>query len=50
MKDNYFEKEFDVKHKAGEALYSDDGRLRLVNLGPIAFFSKYKLSSNSRKY
>ena len=48
MKDSYLELDFNVTHRAGaHAQYVDDNHIRLVNLGPIALFNKYRLTSSS---
>ena len=40
---------FDVSHAASIDRYAGTKDIRLVNLGPIALFSKYKLAKSSRK-
>ena len=50
FKDSYLEIDFSVTHRAGgHARYVDDDHIRLVNLGPIALFNKYRLASSSGK-
>ena len=50
LKESYFELDFNVTHRAGaHNRYADGDHLRLVNLGPIAFFNKYRLTSSSGK-
>ena len=44
MKDSYLDLELDVKHKSGNALYANGGRIALVKLGPLAFFKKHKVT------
>ena len=45
----YLERNFDVLHAATNNRYADDNDIRLVNLGPIALFSKFKLRTSSVK-
>ena len=47
---SYLELNFDVIDAATNNRYADDNDIKLVNLGPIASFSKYKLTTNSAKY
>ena len=50
MKDSYLELDFNVTHRVGaHARHADGDRLGLVNLGPIALFNKYRLTSSSGK-
>ena len=50
LKVSYLELDFSVTHRAGAyARYADGDHIRLVNLGPIAFFDKYRLASSSKK-
>ena len=50
MKDSYLESDFIVTHRAGaRKRYVDGDHIRLVNLGPIALFNKYRLASSSHK-
>ena len=50
LKDNYLEIDFSVTHRVGaHARYVDKDHIRLVNLEPIAFFKKYRLTSSSGK-
>ena len=50
MKDNYLELDFSVTPRAGaHDRYVDNDHIRLVKLGPIAFFNKYRLTSSSVK-
>ena len=50
MKDSYPELDFNTTHRAGaHARYPDGDHIRLVNLGPVAVFSKYRLTSSSGK-
>ena len=41
---------FDVFYAASSDTYRDGSDIRLVNLGPIALFTKYKLRTSSRKH
>ena len=41
---------FDVLHAATKNRYIDGDDIRLVNEGPIALFSNYKLQSSSGKH
>ena len=47
---SYLELNFDVLHATNNNRYVDCNDIRLVNLGPIALFSNYKLSTSSRKH
>ena len=47
---SYLELNFDVLHARTNNRYADGNDIRLVNLGPIALFSNYKLTSSSGKY
>ena len=47
---SYFELNFDVLHAANNNRYADANNIRLVNLGPIALFSNYKLTTSSGKH
>ena len=50
MKDSCVELGFNIGQRAGaNDPYADDDQLRLVNLGLIAFFDKYSLTSSSGK-
>ena len=50
LKGNYLEMDFKVIHRAGgHVRYEDGDHIRLVNLGPIAFFNNYRLENCSRK-
>ena len=50
MENSCLEILFNVSHKAGAvARYADDDHIRLVNLGPIALFNNYRLTSSSGK-
>ena len=46
----YLELNFNVLHAATNNSYVDGNDIRLVNLGPIALFSKYKLTTSSGKH
>ena len=47
---SYLELNFDVLHAVNNNRYVDANDIRLVNLGPIALFSNYKLSTSSGKH
>ena len=50
LKDSYLEVDFKVTHKAGAHVrYAGSNHIGLVNLGPIALFNKYRLTSSSGK-
>ena len=51
MLNSYLELNFDVLHAAApNNRYADGNDIRLVNLGPIALFSNYRLSTSSGKH
>ena len=47
---SYIEINFDVVHAANNNRYADNNDIRLVNLGPVALFSNYKLTTSSGKH
>ena len=47
---SYLELNFDVLHAATNNRYVDGNDIKLVNLGPIALFSNYKLTNSSGKH
>ena len=47
---SYLELNFDVLHAVTNNRYVDGNGIRLVNLGPIALFSNYKLTTSSGKH
>ena len=47
---SYLELNFDVLRADNSNRYIDNNDIRLVNLGPIALFSNYKLTTNSGKH
>ena len=47
---SYFELNFDVLHAANNNRYVDGNDIKLVNLGPYALFSNYKLTTSSGKH
>ena len=50
LKGSYLEFDFNVTHKAGaHTRYADGDHTRLVNLGPVALFNIYRLTSSSGK-
>ena len=50
MLNSYLELNFDVLHAATNNRYVDGNDIRFVNLGPIALFSNYKLTTSSGKH
>ena len=50
MLNSYLELNFDVLHAATNNRYADGNDIRLINLGPIALFSNYKLTTGSGKH
>ena len=50
MLNSYLEFNFDVLHTATNNRYVDGNDISLVNLGPIALFSKYELTTSSVKH
>ena len=48
--DSYLDINFDVLNAATNNRYADGNDIRLVNLGPIALFSNYKLTTSSEKH
>ena len=50
LSDSYLQLDFNGAHRAGaRARYVDGDHLRLINLGPIAFFNEYGLTISSGK-
>ena len=47
---SYLDLNFDVLHAATNNRYVDGNDIRLVNLGPIALFSNYILTTSSGKH
>ena len=47
---SYLELSFDVLHTATNNRYAEGNDIRLINLGPIALFSNYKLTTSSGKH
>ena len=47
---SYLDLNFDVLHASNNNRYVDANDIRLVNLGPIALFSNYKLTTSSGKH
>ena len=47
---SYLELNFDVLHAGTNNRYVDGINIRLVNLGPIAIFSRYRLTTSSGKH
>ena len=50
MLNSFFGLKFDVIHAATNNRYADNNDIRLVNLGPIALFSKYKFTKSPGKH
>ena len=50
MLNSYLQLKLDVLHAATKNRYADNNDIRLVNLGPIVFFSKFKLTTSSGKH
>ena len=50
MRDAYLEVDFNVEHRAGaQARYADGDHIKLINLGPVALFNKYRITSSPGK-
>ena len=50
MKNSYLVLDYNVTHRAGAHIrYADRDHIRIGNLGPIAFYNKYRLTSSSGK-
>ena len=49
LNDSDLELKNDVKQKTGNALYVDDGRVKVLGFDPIALFSTCRLTSSSEK-
>ena len=47
---SYLDLRFNVLHAASNDRYADGNDIRLVNLGPFALFSNYKLTSSLGKH
>ena len=47
---SYRDLKFEVVKKAGDSRYGNGNDIRLVNLGPIALFSNFKLTTSSGKH
>ena len=50
MLTSYLDLKFDVIKNTDNSRYGDGNDIRLVNLGPIAIFSKFKLATSSGKH
>ena len=46
----YIELKFDILKTASSNTYADADDIRLINLGPIALFGNYKLTTSSSKH
>ena len=50
LKDSYIELDFNVFHENGaQVQYAEGDHIKLVNLGPFAFFDKYRFTNSSGK-
>ena len=47
---SYFDLNFEVIKKVDDSRYGNGNDIRLVNLGPVALFSNFKLSTSSGKH
>ena len=47
---SYIDLNFDVVHGVNINRYENNTEIRLVNLGPVALFSKYELTTSSGKH
>ena len=47
---SYIDLNFDVVHGVNNDRYADNNEIRLVNMGPIALFSNYKITTSSGKH
>ena len=47
---SYIDLNFDVVHGVNNDRYADNNEFRLVNMGPVALFSNYKLTTSSGKH
>ena len=47
---SYLDLNFDVVHATTNNRYAGGNDIRLVNLGPVALFSNYKLTTSSGKH
>ena len=50
MLNSYLDLNFEVINKADISRYGNGSDIRLINLGPIALFSNFKLTTSSRKH
>ena len=50
MLNSYLDYNFDVVHATTKNRFVDGNDIRLINLGSIALFSNYKLTTSSRKH
>ena len=50
MLNSYLDLNFEVIRKADNSRYANGNDIRLVNLGPIALFSNFKLTTSSGKH
>ena len=47
---SYIDLNFDIVYGVNNDIYEDNNEIRLVNLGPVALFSNYKLTTSSGKH
>ena len=47
---SYIDLNFDVLHANDDTRYVNNDEIRLVNLGPVALFTNYKLTTSSGKH
>ena len=47
---SYLDLNFEVSKRADNSRYANGNDIRLINLGPIAFFSNFKLTTSSGKH
>ena len=47
---SYLDLNFEVIKKADDSRYANGNDIKLVNLGPIALFSNFKLTTSSGKH
>ena len=50
MLNGYLDLNFEVFEKADNSRYANGNDIRLVNIGPFAFFSYFKLTTSSEKH
>ena len=50
LSNSYLDLNFDAVHAVTNNRYADNNDIRLVNLGPVALFSNYNLTTSSGKH